>query len=409
MAEQFPDFRPVISAALQVSNAIVYKNNAFIDDVIDVSVFDLSRREILHSSIVSEAIKKITDASFYEECASCHQRAVCSVHVNRELLNDTLFQKRLDVLFARVTLKGYHVSLRELLSFLSYLIFGNRNCKELINTAEKNKFSLLTLIYRGGKGNLFDYVRESFDPSLISHPVFDEDLLAAKFPSDSWSQPRFNSLESIDNNNLELFELRKREFFFFNYDGDVLLKICDDDVSKFQCLIALDDKSCIKEVFGKLNTFFGRRGKTELDMWHGHRYNNSPRKVLVSAGKLKTSDFEIGRPRLIESMQKGIQATANYIRLLRKDYSGVFLKIDWEMYRMLLEAERGVPLLLLKDNVTIKRIWRFIEQLQHQKDLDDDEVTITIFDIDEKKELVAKIDRECKKYVSLSTLVKVQM
>jgi len=112
-------------------------------------------------------------------------------------LKDALFQKRLDILFSRVVLKGQHVSLRELLSFLSYLIFGDRDCPELMRTSGNNQHSLLTLIYRGGKGSVFDYIRESFDPSSVSHPVYDEDLLAAKFPSDSWTQMCFDSPETI--------------------------------------------------------------------------------------------------------------------------------------------------------------------------------------------------------------------
>jgi hypothetical protein len=410
LAEQFPDFQHATSAAQQVSNAVIFDDDAGKNNIDGVSVFDLSRREVLHGSIVGEAIKKITDSSFYHKCEQCQYRAECDVMKNRELLNDALFQDRLDVLFERVALKGQHVSLRELLSFLSYLIFGNRNCPELMRTSGNNQHSLLTLIYKDGKGSVFDYVRESFDPSLVSHPVYDEDLLAAKFPSDSWSQTRFDSPEAIDEKNTTQFDLRKREFFFFNKGGDILLRISDDDVGKFQALIEKDDKSCIKELIGKLNAFFGRHSKTELDMWHGHRFNNSPRKVLISAGKLKASDFAIGRPRLIHSMQEGIQTRVNYIRLQRKKYPETFLKVDWELFCLLLEAERGVPMLLIKDNVTTKRIWRFIEQLQQQSDIDgNDELAITIFDIDDKKELIATIDREDVRYSALSNSEKVQM
>jgi hypothetical protein len=124
--------------------------------------------------------------------------------------------------------------------------------------------------------------------------------------------------------------------------------------------------------------------------------------MLISPGKLKATQFSIGRPALIESMRDGIQTRVNYIRLQRKDTPSIFLKVDWELYCLLLEAERGVPMLLIKDNETTKRVWRFIEQLQQVTDLDDSgEITLTMLDIDDKKELSVKIDREDKKYLSV--------
>jgi hypothetical protein len=403
LAKQYPNFTPVVSAAQQMANAVVFDNSTSNNAEDEgVRVFDLSRREILHKDIVSKAIEKITSDSFYNECSSCNLRDTCPVHVNRKLMRDSLFQERLDVLFARVSLKSQHVSLRELLSFLSFLLFGDRNCRQLASTAENNEYSLLSLIYKGGKGAVFEYISNSFDPSTVSHPVIDEELLTAQLSADSWSQSCFHSAEVIDSGNIALFELRKRQFFFFNKGGDVLLDINDDDVAKYQRFIEQEDKACVKELIGKLNSFFGRRNKSEIEMWNGHRFNNSPRKMLISAGKLKATQLSIGRPALIESMRYGIQTRVNYIRLQRKDMRGIFLKVDWELYCLLLDAERGVPMLLIKDNETTKRVWRFIEQLQQVTDLDGSgEITLMMLDIDDKKELSVKIDREDKKYLSV--------
>jgi hypothetical protein len=410
LANQYPNFAPVVSAAFQMENAITFAISAP-EDVTDtgVVVFDLSRREILCKDIVSKAIEKITSDSFYSECSSCNLRTSCPVHVNRCLLKDELFQERLDILLARVSLKGQHVSLRELLSFLSFLLFGDRSCKQLATSAENNEYSLLSLIYQGGKGAVFDYIRNSFDPSTISHPVVDEELLTAKLSTDSWTQSIFHSAEVIDSGNITQFELRKRQFFFFNKRGNVLLEISDDDIGKYQMCIEQEDKACVKELIGKLNSFFGRRNKSEIEIWNGHRFNNSPRKILISAGKLKAIQLSIGRPVLIESMRKGIQTRVNYIRLQRKDTSSVFLKIDYGLYCLLLEAERGVPMLLIKDNESARQVWRFIEQLQQVADLDDNgEIDLTLFDIDDKRELSVKIDREDKKYLSIE-IRKIQM
>jgi len=401
LAQQYPKFVPITSAAQQMENAIYFTETSLTEET-DVVVFDLSRREILHKDTVKSAITKITSEHLYTDCSSCYMRTSCPVHLHRELLNDSLFQDRLDVLFTRISLKGQHVSLRDMLSFLSFLLFGDRNCKQLASTAENNEYSLLSLIYHGGKGSIFEYIRDSFDPSSVSHPIIDEELLLAQIQPDSWTQSYFHSAEVIDSNNVELFDLRKRQFFFFNKAGNVLLDICDDDITKYQKLIELDDKTCIKELIGKLNSFFGRKNKSEIEIWNGHRFNNSPRKVLISAGKLKAIQFSIGRPFLIDSMSKGIKTHANYLRLQRKDSPNIYLKVDWKLFCLLQETERGVPMLLITENETTKRVWRFIEKLQKATDLETGgEIILTIFDIDIKKELAIKIDREDKKYLSI--------
>jgi len=401
LAQQYPKFTPITSAAKQMENAIYFIETDSSEET-EVVVFDLSRREILHKEIVTSAITKITSEYLYSDCSSCHMRTSCPVHLHRELLNDSLFQERLDVLLTRISLKGHHVSLRDLLSFLSFLLFGDRNCTQLASTAENNEYSLLSLIYHGGKGTIFDYIRDSFDPSSVSHPIIDEELLSAQVQSDNWTKPYFHSAEVIDSNNIEQFKLRKRQFFFFNKAGNELLNICDDDITKYQKLLESDDKTCIKELIGKINAFFGRKNKSEIEIWNGHRFNNSPRKVLISAGKLKTAQFSIGRPTLIDSMKKGIKTHANYLRLQRKDSPNIYLKVDWKLFCLLQETERGVPMLLITENETTKRVWRFIEKLQQITDFEtSSEIILTIFDIDVKKELSVKIDREDRKYLSI--------
>jgi energy-coupling factor transporter ATP-binding protein EcfA2 len=401
LSQQYPKFSPITSAAKQMENAIYFTEPNSIDDT-DVVVFDLSRREILHKEIVRSTIVKITSEHLYSECLSCHMHSSCPVHLHRKLLNDSLFQERLNILLTRVSLKGQHATLRDMLSFFAFLLFGDRNCTQLASTAENNEYSLLSLIYHGGKGAIFDYIRDSFDPSSVSHPIIDEEILLAHVQKDSWTQSYFHSDEVIDSNNIEQFELRKRQFFFFNKAGDELLNICDDDITKYQRLIALDDKTCIKELIGKLNSFFGRKNKSEIEIWNGHRFNNSPRKILISAGKLKATQLSIGRPSLIDSMNRGIKTHFNYFRLQRKDSPNIYLKVDWQLFCMLQETERGVPMLLIKENETTKRVWRFIEKLQQVTDLETSgELSLTIFDIDVKKELAVKIDREDKKYLSI--------
>ena len=303
-----------------------------------------------------------------------------------------------------MSLKGYHATLREIQSFIAYLIFGNRSCKQLNQTAGNSEYDIVSLIY-SGTGKLFEAINAALDPVNISHPIWDERILLNNIPSESWAEDYDVPAEAIAFDNEKLFNLKKRQFFFFNRYGNELLYILDDDTTRFQKFLTQENGKIIKELIFKLNSFFGTANgsTTKLQIWSGHRYNNEPRKVLISTGTIKRSEFSVGRPVLLQSMQSGIEMTSNYIRLEKKESPNIFLKIDFEMYLLLNEAEHGVPVLFMESDL-VKKVWRFVEQLQSYKDIEDaDSVEIGLMDVQNKKTILVDIDREDNKYSSIDS------
>ena len=242
------DFEPVKKAYEQMSHAVVFHNEN--EKATDIVVYDLSKREVLTKEILSQAIIKLTDDKHYEECKKCPFNSNCEVHRNCKLLKDEMFQNRLFIILQRVALQGYHATLRELQSFISYLIFGNRTCKVIIKTTGNKEYNLVNLIY-SGKGGLFKAIQNAIDPVNISHPTWDEKLLTNDIAPDTWVKDYEVPAETIAYNNEDLFQLRKRQFFFFNANGDALLEILDDEVKHFQGLIEQDDSKTIKELILK--------------------------------------------------------------------------------------------------------------------------------------------------------------
>jgi len=399
LADQYPQFHPIAEAAQQMINSIVYGPEQPNSD--NVALFDLSKREVLVPEVVVQAIARVSHPENFTECESCHSSVSCEALKNVRLLNASLFQERLCHALSRVALQGHHATLRELLSFISYLIFGDRSCSKMVATTGDNSYDIVNLIY-SGSGALFDAIRLAFDPACISHPLWDELLLTNAIPPASWTAPIFASNEAIDVSNDLLFRLRKRQFFFFNENGDALLNISDDDVSRFQQFLAQDDKKSIKDLIKKLNAFFGvTRPSAELEVWGGHRFNNSPRKVLISVGKMSASQFTIGRPTLSRTMARGIKMVIRHVHLEKKGKPGIFLKVDFALYCLLLEAERGVPMLFMENDI-VKRVWRFIEQLQAMDDVKGkDEVVLSLLDVQGKKEFRVLVDREARRYLSI--------
>ena len=128
-------FEPISSAFNLMCNSIVYKEHHKDSEESSVVLYDLSKRNALSQGILGEIISKLTDSKHYAECESCPLADACDVTHNRKLLRSSLFQERLQYVLDRVSLTGYHATLRELQSFVSYLIFGDRSCKDLSKTS----------------------------------------------------------------------------------------------------------------------------------------------------------------------------------------------------------------------------------------------------------------------------------
>lgn len=181
--QKYSEFQPIRDAYFQMSHAVVFHDE--VTENGNVVVFDLSKREVLTADILKKAIEKLTDSTHYTECAGCPLNENCDVHNNCTLLNSALFQERLFVILQRVSMKGYHATVRELQSLIAYLIFGNRSCKEIGRTTGSNQYNLVNLVF-SGKGALFDAIRSAIDPVTISHPIWDERILLNDIPNDSW-------------------------------------------------------------------------------------------------------------------------------------------------------------------------------------------------------------------------------
>ena len=266
--------------------------------------------------------------------------------------------------------------------------------------------SLIELIYgkNKGKGPLFELINRVFDPAQISHPQWDEKILIGNYPESSWDEEFLAPNDSLESNDVDTFNVRKRQFYYFNREGVAVTDILDDNLYRFKELISSDEKSQKKDLFRKLNYFFigGCDNPTSLNVWIGHRYDNGGRKVLLSASSLKLKDFVIQTPRLNPIMNDGIDYAPDYILLTRSGRESISLKVDYEMFELLQGTERGIPVMFVETNL-IKKVWRFMDQLQTSDDFDDDEMDFTIVDIQQKKMISVSIDTDAKQYTQITT------
>ena len=392
------DFLPIKEAYLQMENGLCFDDTNISSEY--SVVFDLSRRNVLSKDIVESTIDRLLSDDNYESCKKCKNRKLCDVTHNRKCLSSKLFRERLMELFDRIHLQGYHTTLRELMSFFSFLIFGNRECEVLCNSSQQDKYSITELIYTG-KGKLFDEIRKGFDPINVSHPFIDEQIIDNSMPSESWDKVESIS-EGVNVEDITRFNIIKRKFYFFNKSGNILIDISDDFVSNFNKLLKMDEKNQIKDIISKINKFFSllsNQSKTSLSIWEGFRYDFSPRKIMISApdNNKYSTDFKIVIPKLSSTMSEGIQYHHNYILLSLKDNSRISLKVDFELYSMLLHVEAGIPMLYMENDV-VKKIWSFAEKLNSHNDSINE---VALFNVETKSKLNITIDLEDKKFIDL--------
>ncbi len=164
-----------------------------------------------------------------------------------------------------------------------------------------------------------------------------------------------------------------------------------------------EDKNVRKQIVRKLDRFFETEPGNDLVIWTGHRFDNQPRKVLLSVGSIPDNRFTIGRPKLQKDMQRGFKLANNYLRFEKKttEEDNIFLKIDYGMFELLTQAENGVPLLFMESDL-VKKVWRFIEQLQSMKDFSSDErIEFSLLDVQTRERINVTMDQEEKQYIKL--------
>jgi hypothetical protein len=301
-------------------------------------------------------------------------------------------------LLDRVTRRGYHATFRESQAFIAYLLFRGKTCEGLIRSSHELSCSLPQLVY-SGDGGLFSALEISFDPVKYSHPKWDELLVHAQTCDEDWLSEWGPETDALNSSNLIGFEARKRAFFFFHKNGDELLKMAYDDETEFAEFLDMPDREALRLLIRRVNNFFGDDSPDRLLVWQNHHYDQAPRKILYSATSRSRTDFELVKPKLSNIMGKGFDLSDNHRVIRLRARVEAQLKIDFQLFEMLANAERGVPIMSVNTQLT-RRLWQFMEQLSDP--LDQDEASITIFDPVTSDKITVAVDIISRQYLTVT-------
>jgi hypothetical protein len=404
LADSFPEFEPVCQAQHAVEESIAYvttsDGNCAEASGSSVTVFDLSRRNVLSAEVVTQVLDKVSEAAQIpppEQPIS----EFSDFWRNVGLLRSSLFRARLQQLFDRIARRGYHATLRELQALVSYLLFRGSDLSAMANEDGLSEHFLTELIF-SGKGRLFDALRDGFDPGHVCHPKQDLAILTAQVESDEWDHAWAREEHSLTATQTKEMEMRRRRFYFFCKSGEELLRIAYGMDADFDAFLQLNEREVIRTLLGDVNAVFGiSEDRDSLRVWKCHRFDHEVERALCSTTQLSRNAFEIARPRLRPPMCEAFNLTEDHVLLRLKSDPAAHLRVDFSMFVLLQQAQQGLPILSL-DNELTRRVWQFMERLAGQRaDGSDGEADVVIRDMHTSACMRVTVDLEHNKYLAI--------
>lgn len=395
---KYPDFPPLRDSVHQVVNAVRY--NSEYDHEHDCIAYDLSRRNVLSKNVINAVLDKLTDLNLTD----FDNYKGTDLDRNIRMLSNSQFRQRLQFILDRVARRGFHATLREVQSFVAYLLFAGRDYETMLETSGDDEYALHQLPFKG-EGRLFNAIRSVFDPAKVSHPKWDDKLVYGELDSNAeWINGSVAGLGAIPPTDESKFFARKRAFYFFHKNGLELLDLSGDDESSFEKFLYMRDRQAMRLIINRINKFFGEQASgDEIKVWQTHRYNQSPRRILFSASSIKRAEFELVHPTLIRTMGEAFDYAKDHVVLRLRRNKEAKLRIDYSVFELLAKAERGIPVLSLEGDIS-RRMWQFMEKLIKPLDAEEDpEVTFTILDTSTGERISVSSDLELKQFLEIDS------
>lgn len=204
-------------------------------------IINLNLRSIVASSNSSQSIfrkqiQKLTEPALWQMCNSCKHASKCFIRYNVQSFNDSSAGKeiinRMEWLLRTISLKKeLHITIRDLRSFISYLLTRDYTCEEIPalidNSAYKPEeywnnfyFNITNPISDSAQNDrLIKLLRET-DIAEVSSPSDDRDLYFSPH-----KQENYLEFESRDYNLIDVFNNQKNLIPSYEQTEEIITKI----------------------------------------------------------------------------------------------------------------------------------------------------------------------------------------
>jgi len=340
-------------------------------------VIDLGKRNHLQNEFFGAALEAMLREALYEQCPRCPVFNYCDTTRNRHLLRNEQIAARLSELISRIAVMGYHVTVRELLAMISYIIFGGRTCRALARySGKRNGLYSDQLFDPNAHGEIFDLLRKYMDPAMISHPMWDSRLYYNDHTSSDWVDSTV--IETIYSDKRVEFEERekkfnhmKRRFYFEHVDGNEVLEMLPEDENIFLRWVDPNNDdldAVLDDVLEAVNMFFcpvlePSKMRDRLFIWTSHHFDERVPKAFlcVQTVERRAGEVTVQRPQLASHLREAFDYYPDHIRLTvyPRQENAPYLKIDYALFKTLRDVKRGLPPMLVPEELSV-RLYQFM-------------------------------------------------
>jgi hypothetical protein len=316
-----------------------------------VFAVDLNLRSVLTPDIVHHALQNLLKPEILDACPECFADATTDVALNRRALLHPQVRDRLVKLLVAASHAGRHISMRDLQGFLSYVIFGGRTIREMVKDPSNRDYRYFNRCFQG-VGELFDAVRDVFEPERATLPELDEHLWENTGVHDGWLFGRPPLTPDHLEDAWDQFTTLKRQYYFEHADGERLLALRQEDGSSSLSNVIAAGAAGIERnlpvVLKALNIFFCPDRDEEgmhLRLWGAQHYDGRTPRVMASCYSIPKEKFALQLPKLAPWLTDAIEYSPDHVLLRYKEKSPrpVGLRINHGLWRALMLAGRGLP------------------------------------------------------------------
>ena len=336
----------------------------------DVITIDLALRNLLVTSVVSKVVARLADERFYTGLQEADP-----LLMNREALIQPQVVERLGRLLEVVGCRLSHVTMRELVGFIAFVLTGGQTVAERLTSGQDEaRMAYSSLAFEGGIGNLFESVRQVFDPAAVTNPDWDERLWCGETNQTDWLFRAPAPALTLPSDKEEGFRAAKRRFFFEHRAGGELFDLLPHDEMEFEELLeqgAAGSSGLVRTLVLAINRFydpdFPEKHRERLILWQSHRYDVRAPAAFVSLRDLPHQRLRVVTQRYADWVQAWLPREQQERRSFAlvatvDDHDVALMEIDRELYLTLLEAQRGLGRASWSRTAT-RRITRFIDQV----------------------------------------------
>ncbi|TFH59634.1 protein kinase domain-containing protein [Peribacillus frigoritolerans] len=272
------------------------------------------------TSILEKLIDKFTDTRITELCDNCKVKDACAIYYNVTSIQDEAVGPQIKENIRNVVetvhlRKKLHITMRDIRSALSYILYGTKNCREIKRLARytslANSEALLTGFYYNsvfnmgqsvdrlmkelGKVDVSEVSVPHIENTLASQPSSDQELYAIKDLSyepketkllDIFYEHRpIHSNELMEVGKVEAFKtfvsISKRKYYFESLDNDPYILLPYPSLKQFSSILNRD-KDLQQELTEVLKA---------ISYSEGVRHPFTKDKLALKESKWKTTEF----------------------------------------------------------------------------------------------------------------------